>query len=104
MLTAAVIKAQGILATLTDEQVSALETLSRNDENAVIAQRIGETAGRIEESVKAASGIDKNQGEKYYDYVARVTKELAAKTGGEAQTATLQAEVDRRPAVTPWPK
>lgn len=95
MLTAAVIKAQNILANLTDEQLAALETLSRNDENAVIAQRIGETAGRIEESVKTASGIDKNQGEKYYDYVARVTKELAAKTASGGDTATLQAEVDR---------
>ena len=45
MLKKEIIKANAILATLTDEQIAAIEKLSENDENAVIGKKTGEIHG-----------------------------------------------------------
>lgn len=71
-LTEALLRANAGLATLTDEQVQAIVELSRNDENTVIGTKIGELHGRYDADVLAITGLEKNQGEKSYDYVKRI--------------------------------
>lgn len=89
-LTAEIIKANTDLAALSDAQVAAITTLSVNDEQTVINSKIGELHGRYDEDVKAASGVDKNQGEKSYDYVKRVIGDFKTRVGA---ADTLQTKI-----------
>lgn len=84
-LTPEVIKANADLATLSEAQLTAIATLSVNDENHVINTKIGELHGRYDEDVKAVTGIEKNQGEKSYDYVKRVLGDFKSKIGGATE-------------------
>jgi uncharacterized small protein (DUF1192 family) len=97
-LVSAVIKANAALASLTDEQVAAIEELSRNDENTVIGTRIGELHGQYDQDVLSVTGVAKNQGEKSYDYVKRVLGDyktrLASVAGQEQTIANLQKEIE----------
>lgn len=79
-LTRALLIANAALAGLTDEQITAIEELSRNDENSVIGTRIGELHGQYDTDVLSVTGIAKNQGEKSYDYVKRVLGDYKSKT------------------------
>ena len=67
MLKKDIILQQEVLKDLTAEQVQAIETLSKNDENIVLGEKTGRDAQGIETDVLEATGIPKNQGEKYYD-------------------------------------
>lgn len=87
-LTPEVIKANADLATLSEAQLTAIATLSVNDENHVINTKIGELHGRYDEDVKAVTGIEKNQGEKSYDYVKRVLGDFKSKIGGATELQT----------------
>lgn len=88
-----ILKANQVLASLADEQLAAIVELSTNDEAVVIGQKIGALHGQYDADVKALTGIDKNQGEKSYDYVKRiigsykedVTKLQTVKTDLETQ-------------------
>ena len=71
MLKKDIILQQEVLKDLTAEQVQAIETLSKNDENIVLGEKTGRDAQGIETDVLEATGIPKNQGEKYYDYMKR---------------------------------
>lgn len=97
-LISAVIKANTALAGLTDEQVAAIEELSRNDENTVIGTRIGELHGQYDQDVLNVTGIAKNQGEKSYDYVKRVLgnykTQLAGVADKDVTITNLQKEID----------
>lgn len=84
-LTPEVIKANAELATLSESQLAAIATLSVNDENHVINTKIGELHGRYDEDVKAVTGIEKNQGEKSYDYVKRVLGDFKSRIGGATE-------------------
>lgn len=90
-LTASVLRANQGLAGLTDEQVRAIEELSRNDENTVIGTRIGELHGQYDQDVLGVTGIQKKQGEKSYDYVKRVLGEFKQKAAG---TDALNTQID----------
>ena len=87
-LTPEVIKANADLATLSEAQLTAISTLSVNDENQVINTKIGELHGRYDEDVKVVTGIEKNQGEKSYDYVKRVLGDFKSKVGGATELQT----------------
>ena len=87
-LTAEVIKANADLANLTDAQLAAITTLSVNDENHVINTKIGELHGRYDEDVKSITGIEKNSGEKTYDYVKRVLGDFKSKIGRATELQT----------------
>ncbi len=95
-LTAEVLRANEALTGLSDDQVTAIETLSANDENQVIGTRIGELHGQYDADILQASGVEKNQGEKSYDYAKRVIgsfKEDAGQVAGlNTQIQTLTAE------------
>lgn len=84
-LTPEVIRANADLATLSEAQLTAIATLSVNDENQVINTKIGELHGRYDEDVKTVTGMEKNQGEKSYDYVKRVLGDFKAKIGGATE-------------------
>ena len=90
-LTSEVLKANAALAGLTDEQITAITTLSANDENSVIAQKTGKIYGDLDADILAATGVAKNGTEKTYDYAKRVLTEF--KTKAESAT-TLQSQID----------
>lgn len=79
MLTRELIMQDESLSSLTDEQVTAIETLSKNDENAVIGNRFGEVYRTFDENIAKASGITRNGDEKTYVYLDRVLGELTSK-------------------------
>lgn len=97
-LTAELLRANAGLTGLTDEQVSAIVELSRNDENTVIGNRIGELHGQYDKDVLSVTGIAKRQDEKSYDYVKRVLGDYKAKAAGtdelNAKITTLQTEIE----------
>lgn len=94
-LTPELIKANESLAGLSDDQITAISTLSANEEATVISSKIGEHHGKIEADVKAVSGIDKNEGEKSYDYVKRALSTYKEKAGSTTQ---LQSQIDAQKA------
>lgn len=84
MLTTEVLKANDILSGLSDEQLSAITTLSQNDENTVIGNRFGEVYRTFDDNIFKASGISRNGDEKTYVYLDRVLGELKDK-GADAE-------------------
>jgi hypothetical protein len=90
-LTIDVLKANTALAGLTDEQLTAITTLSANDENSVIAQKTGKIYGDLDADILESTGVAKNGTEKTYDYAKRVLSEF--KTKAES-TTTLQTQID----------
>lgn len=99
MITKELLQANDVLNTLTDEQASAICTLSQNDEDAVIGQRFGEVYRKFDEIISTSTGIPRNGDEKTYNYLERAAKELSAKASdGEkarAQVETLTKERDK---------
>lgn len=97
-LTSELLRANAGLTGLTDEQVNAIVELSRNDENTVIGNRIGELHGQYDRDVLSVTGIAKRQDEKSYDYVKRVLGDYKAKAAGadelNAKITTLQTEIE----------
>lgn len=91
MLTREIITANAALSSLTDEQITAIVTLSQNDENSVIAKKTGEIYGALDNDVLEVSGIAKNGTEKTYEYTKRVIKEIKAKADDAAK---LQGQID----------
>lgn len=96
MLTQDIIKQQSALASLTDEQVNAIVTLSQNDESAVIGQRIGELYRQLDATIARETGIERNGDEKTYLYLERAAKALAGRAkdadGLAKQVETLTKE------------
>lgn len=92
-LTAEVLRANADLAALSDEQLSIIAEMSRNDENTVIGTRIGELHGQYDNDVLSVTGIAKNQGEKSYDYVKRVLGEYKQKAAGTEALNTQITEL-----------
>lgn len=89
MLTAELI--QGNITGLSEEQVNALVELSRNDENQVIGQRIGEIYREFDNTIAASTGIAREGAEKTYAYLKRSAEALKARAG---ESAGLQAKYD----------
>ena len=76
MITEQLLKANESLTGLTEEQVSAIVNLSKNDEEEVIGRRFGEVYRKMDETIKNATGIDRNGDEKTYNYLERAAKAL----------------------------
>lgn len=79
MLTRELLQANTALAGLSEEQLSAIETLSKNDENTVIGKRIGEVYREMDNTIAKATGIERNGDEKTYFYLERAAKAIADK-------------------------
>lgn len=85
------------LKTLTDEQITALETLSSNDENTVIAKKTGEIHGAYEKDLEAA-GFKKPEGWKSKDGKTQVyhyLKEAVLPVAAGAATLKTDLETER---------
>lgn len=80
---------------ITDEQAAAIMTLVKNNENEVIAAKVADIAANIEKDVLESTGIEKVQGEKYYDYLKRAGKHLKELTGtNTGELSKLKKELD----------
>lgn len=91
MLTIETLKANNTLSGLTDEQFSAIATMSQADEQTVIDTRIGQLHGQYEADVLAVTGVSKNSGEKAYEYNKRV---LSALKQNADKVATMETELN----------
>lgn len=90
MLTVDMLRQNGTLAGLTDEQLTAIATMSQNDENTVIGTRIGALHGQYDTDILGITGITKNQGEKSYDYLKRVLNDYKTQF---TSVATIQTQL-----------
>lgn len=84
MLTQEVISANESLKGLSEEQISAIVTLSKNDEDVVIGKRISEIYNELDKTILETTGIEREMGanpEKTYNYLRRATSAYAAKFG-----------------------
>lgn len=90
MLTVDMLKQNGLLVSLSDEQLNAIATMSMNDENTVIGTKIGALHGQYDNDIFSITGIAKNQGEKSYDYAKRVLNDYKTQL---TSTATIQAQL-----------
>lgn len=98
-LNAELLKGNAATAELSEQQITAIVELSKNDEAAVIGQKTGEIYGGLDADILAASGIAKNGTEKTYDYAKRVIGEIKGQAGNAAelqnQISTLTREKSR---------
>lgn len=95
MLTIEMLRQSSALTGLSDDQLSAIAEMSKNDENAVIGTRIGALHGQYDTDIFSITGVKKRDGEKSYDYAKRVIGEY--KTKAES-VKTVQAELDNAKA------
>lgn len=91
MLTKEILKANSVLSGLSEEQLTAIATLSQNDENAVIAKKTGEIYGALDADILEVSGMEKDGVEKTYEYAKRVLGVLRTRADG---SSALQAKAD----------
>jgi len=79
MITNEMLAADAALSGLTDEQKTAIVTMSRNDEEVVIGNRFREVYNQLDATIAKETGIARNGDEKTYLYLERAAKALAAK-------------------------
>lgn len=95
-LTLEILQGNEATAGMSEAQLAAVVELSRNDEAAVIGQRIGEIYGNMDADILGASGIAKDGTEKTYEYAKRVIGSLKSQAGdAQAQIAELTKEKAR---------
>lgn len=79
MITREMLQGDTVLGSLSEEQIAAITTLSKNDEEAVIGARFREVYNQLDETIARETGIARNGDEKTYLYLERAAKALAAK-------------------------
>jgi hypothetical protein len=94
MLTAELLK--GNIEGLTDEQISALEVLSKNDEDRVIGQRFGEVYRDFDNAIAASTGIAREGSEKTTAYLKRAAEALKVKADNNAGLQDKLTELQGR--------
>jgi len=97
-LTTEILRGNAATANLSDEQINAVVEMSKNDESAVIGQKVGEIYGGLDADILSASGIAKNGSEKTYDYAKRVIGEIKGQAGNAAQLQTQISELTKEKA------
>lgn len=90
-LTNDIITANEALKDLDEAQIGAIVELSANDEAAVIGKKTGEIHSRYDTDILEATGMEKNQGEKSYDYLKRAAGQLKQQLEG---LPGLQTEIE----------
>lgn len=91
MLTIEMLRQSSALAGLTDDQLTAIAEMSKNDENAVIGTKIGALHGQYDADILSITGINKKNSEKSYDYAKRVLSEYKTKVDS---AKAIQTELD----------
>lgn len=79
MLTIEVLKQNSVLSGLSDDILSAISEMSKNDENTVIGNKIGALHGQYDADILSVTGVSKKDGEKSYDYAKRVLADYKGK-------------------------
>ena len=97
-LTTEILRGNAATANLSDEQINAVVEMSKNDESAVIGQKVGEIYGGLDADILSASGIAKNGSEKTYDYAKRVIGEIKGQAGNVAELNTQIADLTKEKA------
>lgn len=97
-LTTEILKGNAATAGLSDEQINAVVEMSKNDESAVIGQKVGEIYGGLDADILSASGIAKNGSEKTYDYAKRVIGAIKEQAGNVAELNTQIADLTKEKA------
>ena len=95
MITREMLTNDTVLGTLTEEQINAITTLSKNDEEAVIGGRFREVYNQLDETIARETGIARNGDEKTYLYLERAAKTLAAKANSVEGLNTKINELTR---------
>ena len=94
-----ILRANAATAGLSDEQINSIVELSQNDENTVIGHRIGEVYRQLDEDIANASGMQRQESEKTYDFAKRVIGEIKTQAGNatklQSQVSELTKERDR---------
>ena len=93
-LTLDLLNAQEGLSGLTDEQKTALVGLSERDEEASFNKRFGETLGQMDTVIASEGAIQRNEGEKTSEYMARVIRTLKTSADEGAGYKTTNAELE----------
>lgn len=96
MLTLEVLRANQALTGLTDDQLNAIVTMSKNDEEVVIGKRIGELHGSYDNDILSVTSVKKNDGEKSYDYLKRVLNDYKSKANERENLKTQLAEAKQK--------
>ena len=89
-LTNEIISANESLKDLSEEQKSAIVTLSQNSEDELFRERMGDHYRKLDASIEEHSGVARNGDEKTYDYLPRAIDAMKAKY--EASLKTLRDE------------
>lgn len=93
MITRETLTSNEVLSSLTDEQITAITTLSKNDEDATIGARIGEIYREFDRKIESLTGVKRAGDEKTYHYFERAIRETQ---GGiddfKSQIETLKTE------------
>lgn len=79
MITREMLTGDTALGSLSEEQINAIVTLSKNDEEAVIGARFREVYNRLDETIARETGVARNGDEKTYNYLERAAKQLFEK-------------------------
>lgn len=106
MLTIEMLRQSSALSGLSDDQLRAIAEMSKNDENTVIATKIGTLHGQYDTDIFSITGIAKKDGEKSYDYAKRVISDYKTKVesiksikgeldAAKSQVADLQAKLEK---------
>ena len=98
MLTKETIVANDALKDLSEEQISAIATLSENDEATVIGQKFGEVYRQMDSTIEKATGIKRDGDEKTYVYLERATKAFAEKFADYDSLKTKIADLEEKVA------
>lgn len=91
-LTKDTIVANDLLKDLTEEQISAIATLSQNSEDELFRVKMGEHYRKLDASIEEHSGVARNGDEKTYDYLPRAID--AMKGAYETSLQRIKAEND----------
>ena len=82
---------------LSDDQITAIETLSKHDEQSVIDKRIGEIYGQLDNDVKEVTGLEKPSGIKTYEFIKNTIADFKGKAESaqtrETEITTLKGEI-----------
>ena len=89
MLTIEVLKQNSVLSGLSDDILSAISEMSKNDENTVIGNKIGALHGQYDADILSVTGVSKKDGEKSYDYAKRVLADYKGKV------ESLQKQIEK---------
>lgn len=99
MITQEMLQADAALQGLSEEQVNAIVTMSKNDEDVVIGNRFREVYTRLDETIAKTTGVQRNGDEKTYNYLERAAGILAEKAnsvdGLNSKISDLTKEKER---------